>query len=290
MALLKAIDWNVFIVLDACRQDYFWPLRGPVEYDDALVVRSAAVCTQSWIRRMMQFDVFLSGHDGSQILYFNANPVITRELRRMVGKNIPSLAKIDLIDVWVNGWAHHTDLRIPTVHPEAVNNAVLDWIERHGQPERMVVHYLQPHSPYIGATPLAMGRWGRGGQEFVKTCHALKRPDKEAKAGRLDWELLRRAYADNLRLVWKWALRLIESLAGTIVVTADHGEVLGEHGGKFGHECNWVDLPELHRVPWLVFKNGRAPSARRYLKPELRSPKPVAESDLRAKLEALGYV
>ncbi len=261
--LLEATDWRVLIVLDACRADVFRAVTGRGE-----TVRSPAVCTAGWIAAV---GPLLAERDP---LYFSANPVVDREVARR------GLA-LELVSVWRDHWGRFTPERIPSVHPMSVNGVVLTHLalgRAGGRP--LVVHYLQPHSPYVGAAPLAMSRWGRSGDPFGRACHGLPRPDRAARRGELDWPTLGRAYRANLELAWDAARQLSEALgragrASRVVVTSDHGEMLGEPlepGGPpaFGHEGHWRHAL-LRTVPWLVVE----PASRTV--------------PLRRKLEALGY-
>lgn len=60
---------------------------------------------------------------------------------------------------------------------------------------------------------------------------------------------LRKAYTENLKIVLKYVSDLVEELPGdNIVVTADHGERLGENN-HYSH-ASGVDDPLLLEVPW----------------------------------------
>jgi hypothetical protein len=63
---------------------------------------------------------------------------------------------------------------------------------------------------------------------------------------------LREAYAMNLQIVLAYISSLLEDLSGTIVVTSDHGERLGE-GGRFSHGYGLKDRLLLE-IPWLVMR------------------------------------
>lgn len=258
LQLLRETDWDALLVLDACRADCFREvcLKG------AETVRSPGVCTAQWIAAAGPTLLERGA------LYFSANPVVDREVARRG-------LDLELVSVWDRHWGRFTRHRVPSVHPMSVNGVVLTHEEMgllKGRPA--VVHYLQPHSPYIGEAPLAMARWGRSRHEFGRACHALPRPDSAARRGKLNWEVLRRAYGANLRLAWNAALMLARSLSGRVVVTADHGELLGEDG-RFGHEGHWRH-DALLQVPWLELK--------------AQSESPQAEGNgMKRKLEALGY-
>ncbi len=257
LTALREDDWDVLIVLDACRADTFGEVCGIAE-----VVRAAGPCTPVWVRAAGP----LLQERGA--VYFSANPVVDREVRKCgLG--------IEIVPVWENQWGRFTAQQIPSVHPLSVNGVVAAHVQMgrlDGRP--LVVHYVQPHSPYIGAVPLAFARWGGAGGpaggEFGEACHALRRPGNAVKRGDITWEQLRAAYRANLELVWHAAQQLAGALPSRrIIVTADHGELLGEDG-RFGHEGHW-DHPALLSVPWRALTAARVPET------------------ARSKLEALGY-
>lgn len=271
LTLLRETDWDALIILDACRADYFREVCSP----EAELVRSSGNCTPAWIAKV---GPLLAQR---QVLYFSANPVVDREIARR------GLA-LDVVPLWERLWSCLTYLSIPSVHPWAAVGAVLGRLEDLGPRAcgAVVVHLLQPHSPYIGAFPLAVGRWNRTGGALGEACQALKRPDILVKDGALDWAVLRRAYRANLELVWRAAVHLASQLmedGRKIVITGDHGELLGEDGGKFGHEANWHH-PQLHDVPWLELK-----AEGRRMKAEEDDARTNNEQRATKMLKALGY-
>lgn len=287
LTLLRETAWDVLIVLDACRADYFTAVvsgQGPVVSGQCSVtsskvhtVRSPAIHTSGWIHRVGPL------FEELDVLYFTANPVVDREIRR-------HHFDIELVSIWKRLWGRFTEKAIPSVHPLCVNGVVAGYQEAVGavhepplrEGRRIVVHYIQPHCPYIGAVPLAVGRWGgaggAAGGALGRACHDdLARPDKAVERGEMSWRLLRRAYRANLELAWHAAQQLSQMLTDrTIIVTSDHGELLGEDG-RFGHEGNFGQYPEVWQVPWLELK-----SEGRRLKAE--------GNDIQEKLKALGYV
>ncbi len=279
LTLLEGTDWDVLIVLDACRADYFRALLAPQiaagdVRGDLTTVRSPFVHTPGWIHRVGPLMERLNP------VYFTANPVVDREVKRR-GFNI------ELVSVWKTLWGDCTVEGIPSVHPFAVNGCVLgrrDFGDLKGR--KVVVHYVQPHAPYIGRLPLKMGRFGQARHPFGRACHRLPRPDQAVKRGETTWETVRAAYAANLELVWGAARHLMDRLGGRCIVTADHGELLGEDGGKFGHEGNWRH-DELFEVPWLVLRRGRDCSQQELSRPGASEGE---DEDMQSKLKALGYV
>lgn len=60
---------------------------------------------------------------------------------------------------------------------------------------------------------------------------------------------LREAYKENLMTALSEVCKLVEKLPGKVILTADHGELLGENS-MYRHPM-WSDHPVLRDVPWL---------------------------------------
>lgn len=64
-------------------------------------------------------------------------------------------------------------------------------------------------------------------------------------------KVLRKAYEENLHWVLKHVSDLISEVNGRIVITSNHGELLGEYGMHFHMN---VSIPRLRIVPWFIVK------------------------------------
>lgn len=103
------------------------------------------------------------------------------------------------------------------------------------------------------------------------------------------WE----AYNENLDLVLSEVEPLLDDLNGKSVITADHGNLVGERLGpiptrqKYGHPYG-VYTEELVKVPWFIVEGEtrREVSADSPIKENSDS---IPETELEDKLEALGY-
>jgi len=126
------------------------------------------------------------------------------------------------IGEFVHLWNNCEDKELGAVPPEYMTSAALK-----NKTPQMVIHYVQPHAPYIGDFRLQ----GDNNQdvegnvnEIYKKIGRYSKKDKEIS----DSEL-RRAYRSNLRRVLKAVRQLVINLDRPIVITADHGEMLGEN-------------------------------------------------------------
>lgn len=225
--LLKRRPWRTLIVPDATRAD----MAGLVERGIS-TVRSLQCPTWKWCKE------FWERFDFPQV-WLTANPEPSLTWRKV---GFPDF--VEMRGLWRHYWEEIGDPPLGTVPPESVNAAVLDYVEEHGQPDRMVVFYLQPHAPYIAEPrlPVCAGNIAQGptGKVGWAIADALA-------AGKFTWKELRASYLANLRMVWAYAERLAQALDGLSVITSDHGESLGECG-EYGHAgAHWNGL---RWVPW----------------------------------------
>lgn len=224
-----ARDWDILVILDACRYDTF-QRRCDADGDMSPAV-SRGTESRQFLRRNFAGEVL---HD---TVYVTANPH-ERELP------VDTFHTIDR--VYVDGW----DEDAGTVLPETVTERALAAADRYPN-KRLVIHYMQPHAPYVGPA----------GEEVAHNpsndpSAAVRSVWANLRYGLTDVtiEAVRRAYRENLDLAVEAALTCDEAIAGKTVVTADHGELLGDRLWPipvrgYGHPPG-LRAPGLIQVPW----------------------------------------
>jgi hypothetical protein len=235
---VMAEDWDYLIVLDACRYDTF---REVVD-GSANYVISGGTNTSKWLEWN-----FTAKH--KDVIYIAGNPYLaSANLRRSLGFNPFYMVK----EVWNYGW----DSNLKTVPPEQVTDAALDTLKIFPE-KRMIIHYIQPHRPYIADRELLEmddGTWHtlEGGLWAGRN---KTTPLRLARRGEASIERIKKAYKENLRIVMKEMERLKEQLPGRVILTADHGEAFGEHG-IYGHG-GYLRTECLVKVPWVILKDEK---------------------------------
>ena len=112
---------------------------------------------------------------------------------------------------------------------------------------------------------------------------------------------LREAYRENLHIVLEQVVALVKHLTGKIVITADHGEMLGEYY-CYSHWSR-SSLKHLIEIPWFVIDKRRKKTSvsGRYQSDTGIQEEPVKsgvdevsdkeiEEQVRTKLKSLGYL
>jgi hypothetical protein len=138
--------------------------------------------------------------------------------------------------------------------------------------DRVIVHYTQPHVPYIGAA----AREGRELREYeIDPFGYVKRTG--------DRETAFEAYLDELRYVLDDVSVLFDNFdADRAVVSADHGEAFGEYG-VFDHHAGSLH-PQIRYVPWTKTTTTDSGSYT-----PVGEPKTAVDRSVDRALEALGY-
>jgi hypothetical protein len=217
---VMAADWDTLAILDACRYDLF--AAANTLGGDLRRVVSKGTGTDEFVH-----ENFAGGRYGDTV-YVTANPHLQFVDARFH----------EVVRLWQTDWDDDLD----TVRPETATDRALAVHERFPN-KRVIVHYVQPHYPFIGPRGRRLGDRYRGFLERDRSVfHALE-------AGDLDAETVWAAYRENLDLALPAVERLREGVDGLTVVTSDHGNAFGEWG-VYGH--GGPDVPALVDVPWLV--------------------------------------
>jgi hypothetical protein len=159
---------------------------------------------------------------------------------------------------------------------------------------------MQPYVPFLG--PTAQEERERLLEEHGITFSGmteteLSEPEEEfatlkeaCENSYITRETLIEAYEENIEIAIEHVKRLLEELDGKTVITADHGEMLGEQmpplmTQKFGHDPG-IYTDELRKVPWLVIESDE--------RREVCSEEPIEREDvddevIKERLEQLGY-
>ena len=244
-------SWDVLIVLDACRYDSFVE-QNPFEAPCQRRV-SQAPNTRPWFLKNF---VWVPSGAVSDIVYVTANPKTAEAL-----DDENRFYRFDRV------FESHWDSSVDSVLPEELTDVALDRAERFPD-KRLVVHYLQPHGPFVGADQPSLHMYQY----------------QQLRRGEVSIEAVLEAYRTSLSRVLTEVKRLVDGVSGDVVVTADHGESFGE-AGIYGHPP-WANSDRLLYVPWVELEGAGNPP--RYETQALESHRDVTTTT-EEQLESLGY-
>lgn len=225
------LEWDVLVVLDACRADLMAEVATDFGFESVGEVDSLASASPEWMEKNFtgEYAEELAG-----TAYVTANPYSRTHVDRE--------AFLVVDEVWDYAW----DEELGTVTADAVTDRAVA-VHREWRPERTIVHYMQPHHPFV-PTPLDSGMDREAGTGSFGQEESVWR---DLRLGRYTREEVWSAYRENLEYALEHVDVLLDNVdADTVAVTADHGNAFGEHG-MYGHPI-YVPIEPLKRVPWCV--------------------------------------
>jgi hypothetical protein len=260
-------EWDVLVILDACRYDVFESEYGDADWVDHLEpVTSVGSASPEWMDETFSSEY----HDEmASTAYVTGNPYSEN--------HVPD-GRLGLLDeVWRYVW----DQEIGTIPPESLTNQAVKHY-RAGEYDRLIVHYMQPHWPYI-TDPYMYGF----NPEHITGEGSTQNPFDRQNRGELSRVDHLKRYTSNLNYVAKHVQETLFTAidADTVAVTADHATLFGEYG-LFKHPAN-VPLPALRRVPWAVTS---ASNTSDFEPKELAENASGANTDREEQLRDLGYL
>ncbi|MFB6163071.1 MAG: hypothetical protein ABEJ86_06515 [Halococcoides sp.] len=276
-------DWDLLILLDACRWDL---MEEVVEEYDVLESRDTFVGQSSHSREFLHKTFMENSHTGLAKI-----PVWLRILRdpddietfneyfqmrddreidetayitwNMFSEMLDGDAFFDYVSFRGQKWEYHDQI----LSPRKLTDYTIDLLRREN-PERTIVHYMQPHNPFRNSdgTEVSMNVWER-----------IQRGEKDPDEA---WD----GYRDNLRWVLDDVELLLENVdAERVVISSDHGNLIGEWG-CYGHRP-YVPIGAVKRVPWVE----TTATDEHTHDPDIDESITEDEATLEDRLEALGY-
>ena len=256
--------WDVLILLDACRPDLLNSVSGGFDFlpYHIPVTRSVASSSITWLDRT--FDKKYQD-EMERTAYVTANPY---------SRNLDPRDFQMLDEVWKYGW----DDEIGTVPPRNVTDRGIQTM-REQNPDRLILHYMQPHFPSI-PDQLADGiDIDSFGEERASVWSRLESDE-------ISYEMVWNSYKSNLSYVLDDINLLLENMnANSVVLSADHGNAFGKLG-IFGHPSN-IPIDDLREVPWVT---TTATDSGQYSPILEKHEETVEDKEIQSRLKDLGYV
>jgi len=262
-------EWDVLLILDATRLDMYQRIIDS-EVDSIWSVGSSS---DEWMQH-----TFVPEYEEklAETVYVTGNPFSEDECPDHV------FAAVEEV------WRDHWDAEAGTIKPGPITDQVID---RHrGGAERVIGHYMQPHYPFIGERTGGDEKmtWDVMGDEAHQG-GGLALWDQFLYGIRDDLPEVKAAYDDNLRYIRARVETVCENVEGQVVITADHGNALGEWG-MWGHKPG-MPHPKMRRVPWDVHEcidqKSYVPNTRAT---NVGIEAPGSDIDRNEQLESLGYL
>lgn len=282
-------DWDLLVVLDACRVDALRHVASDFDILPAAAdiesMWSLGSASAEWFSKTFTTDYI---DDIAETVYLSANPYSSKVFDK--GFYAPpnaapfgfpdrnTVTSSDFKQVY-NLIRSHRDDRYNIVLPKDLTDAAIQ-VGRNTDAQRYIIHYMQPHVPYF-THALA---------ECREMTDVEQNGFEQLGSDGIDYATIQRLYIDTLTYTLEWVRRLTENFdAENVVISADHGELFGEL--SLNSHLTGLPHPKVKKVPW-----ARTTAVDRHeYHPEpvvdvTSGSNPVDDDELDDQLEALGYL
>lgn len=233
-------EWDVLLILDGCRVDVLEEVADEYEFlpePPFDTIWSAESYSEGWLKANFTGEqADLHSERMQNLTHITGNP-----FTEMFDGD--EFAELD--EVWEYGW----DAEQGYMPPDGLTkNAIESY--RDNPDGEMLVHYMQPHAPFVGESST----------KYTLTLDKFNNTEKMLES-RTPWDLYRdsvisreqlwNAYLDTLRLGLNSVEYLLSEIDDekTVILSADHGNAMGEWG-VYGHPPS-VPVPSVREVPWV---------------------------------------
>lgn len=262
--LLLDRDWDTIIMLDACREDIFKSVSKKFFRGEHNRCTSLGSATPEYIQNLADSVT----NELNDVIYISGNPHINSR-----SETHPDLSDTfyKVVDVWDGG----TDPEHGVVTPDRMSSKLRE-LHNEYPTQRIIAHYMQPHTPFlsrdIDVKPENLLIRRPGAKNISgKVFNVLDKKIKQHVGRGALWKLktvinyppanefetllrmegrdgLLKAYRENLQIALEDITRAISDIDGQVVLTADHGEFLGESGNYWHQSGSHHDA--VRTVPW----------------------------------------
>jgi len=256
-------DWDTLIILDACRVDLMREVADDYPFIEGVEsFESVGSMSEEWMRKTFTEEY---ASEMERTAYVTAN-VFSQDV-------LDERAFHTLDEVWRYAWDDETG----TIPPRPVTDRAID-VARNGDHDRLIVHYMQPHHPFVGEERVGSVEADPFGREdSVTAVDALRR-------GEVSHDRFWRAYRSNLETALDDVSVLLDNHeADRVAITADHGDAVGEWG-IYDHPAGCLH-PVVKNVPWVE----TTASDEGNFEPSIES-SASGDQTVEERLESLGYV
>ena len=260
-------DWDLLIVLDACRVDSFRTVAESIEWIDNIgQIRSVGSMSAEWMLNTfrqkyadkIQRTTYISENIWASRIFEDRLHDSDGHYSEIIQRGYPAwhpviADKFGHLETLASESDQYEPLHPKGHLPHVVTDRAIS-MSREQSPDRMVVHYMLPHGPFITEDLL----WepnqmsieelmaGPGIKQDARLDRLTLQP---VKKGKVDVKTIYNLYLDNIRLALEYVKILLENIdAETVFITADHGEGFGEHG-VWNHPFGYPFSP-IRTVPW----------------------------------------
>lgn len=291
-------DWDVLIILDAAQYKIVREMSDEYDYIESVDrLKSRGSHSSEWCYNTFVTDWNEFQEDIQRTNYITGNVITSLILNG--ASDMEFLDDDEYIDEAVNEtddherinrlksyhpvWKGSLDIDEDYIPPDLLTNRFLDYLPEITEEDRTILHYMQPHTPFVNANSEETRVWPNN-NDSVSMFNTERSVYQELMNNyRANHEYI----LDHLRILLNQIPNDME-----VVVSADHGNITNEILGvpyTFGHPNYVFFSRDLRHVPWIRIDQSKAQDPGSELSDISYNNDTHSSEEVLDRLEHLGY-
>lgn len=292
-------DWDILIILDAARYDIVSEISDDYDYIDTVdKIRSRGSHSSEWCYNTFVTDHEKYDEDIRNTHYITGNVIASLVLNGASdtdflddGSYVEEAAsqeyehkRIERLSSYQPAWKDSLDMECEHIPPQSITARLLDILPNRRENDKYMLHYMQPHEPFVEADSERRNRWPNSKEDISM----FNMSDN-------DYNQLMQNYKDNHRYIFDH-LRIIMNQIDNdldVAISADHGNITNKVLGvpyTFGHPNYVFFSKQLRNVPWIEVDQSKSRDPiREWDEIEVDKASNHTDEEVIDRLESLGY-
>lgn len=292
-------DWDILIILDAARYDIVSEISDDYDYIDTVdKIRSRGSHSSEWCYNTFVTDYERYDEDIRNTHYITGNVIASLVLNGASdtdflddGSYVEEAAsqeyeheRIDRLGSYQPAWKDSLDMECEHIPPQLITARLMDSLPNRGDNDKYMLHYMQPHEPFVEANSDRMDRWPNSKEDISM----FNMSDS-------DYDQLMQNYKDNHRYIFDHLRVIMNQIDNDldVAISADHGNITNKVLGvpyTFGHPNYVFFSKQLRDVPWIEVDQSKSRDpVREWSGVEVDEASEHTNEEVMERLESLGY-
>lgn len=291
-------DWDILIILDAARYEIVKDLSNEFNYIESVDrLKSRGSHSSEWCYNTFVKDFsdhksdirktnYITGNVISSLILNGASDTEFLDDKSYIKKAMGQEGdheRIKRLKSYHPVWKGSLDLDDEFIPPDLLTNKFIDYRSNIADDDRTIFHYMQPHTPFVGADSEVTRVWPNNSDKV-----SMFNMDDDI------YRDLMSNYRDNHRYILNHLRVLLDKIPDEkeVILSADHGNITNRSFGvpyTLGHPNYIFFSSGLRHVPWVEVDQSRVDTSGVELKDINYEQKDYTDQQVMDRLESLGY-
>lgn len=291
-------EWDILIILDAAQYEVIKDLSEDFNYIESVRrlksrgSHSSEWCYNTFVKDWDEYESdiqdtnYITGNVISSLILNGASDMEFLDDKSYIEEAMnqnDEHERIRRLNSYHPVWKGSLNLDDEFIPPDLLTNRFIDYQSEITDKDRTILHYMQPHTPFVNADSELTRVWPNNSDKV-----SMFNMDEEV------YQDLLTNYRQNHRYILNHLQTLLENISDDkdVVISADHGNITNRLFGvpyTLGHPNYIFFSRNLRHVPWVEVDQSEADASNVELKDIRYDDEEYDNEQVMDRLESLGY-